>query len=328
MTTIAQLMQDAEDAAWALARLAKARVKAHQRKLKDGRTVAVKEHERKDLHPRDALRRAVVHAVVSHGHPMPFGDLAPRLPRKHRNVDPAELEDAVADLVERGLLSPTDATGTHFVPGYRTPDEPPPAPKTADSNAEMRFLYDTCKALADEWLGATHPEARRLLERAMMRVGMQPVGTVGERVAFDGRHHHDRSGSLFPGDEAHVHRPGWHLSRGVKSMPIEKMMVGPSAPTMDAPMGGGSEPAPSLDSRVRAAIRALTEFRGHFINIADVRARLGDAPREAVDAALVRLHEARVINMIPNEDLKTITDRDRASAIRLGSRDRHLLVID
>lgn len=45
---MAQFMQDAEDEVWALAALTKARVKAHQRKLKDGRTITVKEHERKD----------------------------------------------------------------------------------------------------------------------------------------------------------------------------------------------------------------------------------------------------------------------------------------
>lgn len=84
----------------------------------------------------------------------------------------------------------------------------------------------------------------------------------------------------------------------------------------------------NLDAQIRAAYRALCPFPKALVAIADVRERLGAAPRSAVDAALIRLHEARIANLIPNEDLKTITARDRSSAIRLGEYDRHLMVME
>lgn len=183
MRDIAQFMQDAEDEVWALAALTKARVKAHQRKLKDGRTITVKEHERKDR-----------------------GTPAPAAPSR------------------------------------------PPRPLLDDHADHLERMEREARAAGH------HGHADRL---AAVRAAMRPLD----------------------------------------------------------------------DNKVRAAVRALTEFSGHLVNIADVRDRLGDAPRTAVNDALVRLHEARVLSLIPNENLKTITDRDRASAIRLGETDRHLLVM-
>jgi hypothetical protein len=84
----------------------------------------------------------------------------------------------------------------------------------------------------------------------------------------------------------------------------------------------------SLEAQIREAYRAVCPFPGAWVSLADVRDRLAGAPREAVDAVLIRLFDARVANLMPNENLKTITARDRASAIRLGDRDRHILVLE
>lgn len=80
-----------------------------------------------------------------------------------------------------------------------------------------------------------------------------------------------------------------------------------------------------VDDRIRAAYASTAQFWGAWLDLADLRDKLTDLPRPAVDEALLRLHRAKAILLMPNDNLKTITERDRVAAIRIGERDRHYI---
>ncbi len=60
------------------------------------------------------------------------------------------------------------------------------------------------------WSRESDPDVRRGLARAMMSLGLRPLGEVDEVVSFDARHHVCDE-SLFPGDPARIVAPGWQL---------------------------------------------------------------------------------------------------------------------
>lgn len=95
-----------------------------------------------------------------------------------------------------------------------------------------------------------------------------------------------------------------------------------ATPPPRAPM----DPA-EVESQILRAYQRLRAFPGASVQLADVREQVPDASREELDAALMRLYQGRVVALIPNENLKTITPRDRASALRVGDRDRHIIVM-
>jgi hypothetical protein len=200
--------------------LAKARVKAHQRKLKDGRTVAVKEHRRKDAHPHDALRRAVLRTVVDHGRPMPIVDLTRRLPRKHRDVDPKVLEEVVGDMLGFGLLTP-HADGV--VPGYTPDPEPPPAPTPPPPNG-IEDETGLAMQLVLAWRDYPDPATRAALERLMLFSRMVRVGAQGEVVPFNGVQH-ATDDDLWPDDPAVIETPGWGVPNNGLVRVLERAKV-------------------------------------------------------------------------------------------------------
>jgi hypothetical protein len=86
-------------------------------------------------------------------------------------------------------------------------------------------------------------------------------------------------------------------------------------------------PAADVEGRVRAAYSALATAPSDWVSLTDVRARLSDLPRDAVDGALIRLERDPSVYIAPDEDQKALTDADRAAAIRIGGKDKHLLAI-
>lgn len=200
--------------------LAKARVKAHQRKLKDGRTVAVKEHQRKDAHPHDALRRAVMRTIVDYGRPLPLLDLSRHLPRKHRDVDPKVLEEVVGDMIGFGLLKP-QANGV--VPGSDTTPEPPPAPAPAPPNG-IEDPTGLAMQLVLAWRDYPDPQTRAALERLMLFSGMARVGAPGDVVPFNGIHHSTED-DLWPDDPAVIVTPGWGVPTDGRVRVLERAKV-------------------------------------------------------------------------------------------------------
>lgn len=292
--SIAQIMQDAETRSWELHKLVKARVKAHQRKLKDGRTITVKEHERKDR-----------------GTPAPAAPSGPPRPLLDEHADHLErMEREARAAGHHGHAERLAAVRAAMQEPVLTPEEGRVAFHRAFDAA--RFGNFNIVRLAE--LKRQPPFDRMSMERFHAIVHSMRGFNDGDfnLGIMDGRHHR-------PTPEEHA---AAIEERGERYHLLQRRGEAP------ADVRAAMRASPSLDTQVRAAIRALKQFPGHLINIADVRERLGNAPRGAVDDALKRLHDARVINLMPNENLKSITDRDRAAAIRLGETDRHLLVID
>ncbi|WP_163727376.1 hypothetical protein [Mycolicibacterium psychrotolerans] len=89
----------------------------------------------------------------------------------------------------------------------------------------------------------------------------------------------------------------------------------------------GEQTPASVEDRIRAVYTELAPRPGGWVPLRRLRAEL-DAPRDAVDAALVALHRTPGVSVIPEENQKTLTDEDRAAAVLIGDRPKHLIAID
>lgn len=84
---------------------------------------------------------------------------------------------------------------------------------------------------------------------------------------------------------------------------------------------------PSVEDRIRAIYTELAPRPGGWVPLRRLRAEL-DAPRDAVDAALAALHRTPGVSVIPEENQKQLTDEDRAAAVLIGDRPKHLIAIE
>lgn len=85
---------------------------------------------------------------------------------------------------------------------------------------------------------------------------------------------------------------------------------------------------PALADRIERAYRSLVRRSGDWAQLADLREHplLAEVPRKAVDEELRSLFEMpRDIHLVPNENRKTITDRDRAAALQVGSQHHNMI---
>lgn len=83
-----------------------------------------------------------------------------------------------------------------------------------------------------------------------------------------------------------------------------------------------------LTARVEAAYRALADRGGDFVKLRELRERLTDIPRSALDAALESMFTAGRVNLIPQSNQQALTAADRESALRVGGEDKHLISIE
>lgn len=88
--------------------------------------------------------------------------------------------------------------------------------------------------------------------------------------------------------------------------------------------GGGTDVA----ARIEAGYQALTPVPGEFVKLRELRLRLPDLPRPAVDAALTELYASQRVNLIPQSDQQALTDADRECALRVGGEYKHLISIE
>lgn len=86
------------------------------------------------------------------------------------------------------------------------------------------FELTKAKELVLSWNRADDPEVRAGLGRAMMALGLRPIGEVGESVAFSGRFHVSDE-SLFKGDPAEVVAPGWAVTDASGDRILQKAHV-------------------------------------------------------------------------------------------------------
>jgi hypothetical protein len=87
------------------------------------------------------------------------------------------------------------------------------------------------------------------------------------------------------------------------------------------------DPPASVDSRVRAAYGELTARPGGWVGLAALRTHLAAVSRIDLDAALLRLFGDPAVSFTPEENQKTLTDADRAAAVRIGNKDLHLIAM-
>lgn len=83
-----------------------------------------------------------------------------------------------------------------------------------------------------------------------------------------------------------------------------------------------------LTARVEAAYRALADRAGDFVKVRELRERLTDIPRSALDAALESMFTAGRVNLVPQSNQQALTAADRESALRIGGEHKHLISIE
>ncbi|MDZ4267505.1 MAG: hypothetical protein U1D00_17750 [Mycobacterium sp.] len=83
----------------------------------------------------------------------------------------------------------------------------------------------------------------------------------------------------------------------------------------------------STEDRIRDVYRRLAPRPGGWVSLTLLRAEL-EVPRADVDAALAALHRAPGVSVIPQEDQKVLTAEDRAAAVVIGDRPKHLIAIE
>jgi hypothetical protein len=89
----------------------------------------------------------------------------------------------------------------------------------------------------------------------------------------------------------------------------------------------GPETEQTTEERIRSAYDKLAPRPGGWVSLTRLRAELDD-PRAAVDSALVTLHRTPGVSVIPQEDQKVLTAEDRAAAVLIGDRPKHLIAIE
>ncbi|MCG5462338.1 hypothetical protein MED01_000439 [Micromonospora sp. MED01] len=102
------------------------------------------------------------------------------------------------------------------------------------------------------------------------------------------------------------------------------------APTATATTGAPAAApvsAVEVEALVRSAYRDLATAPGAWVGLADVRDRLADTDRAALDAALRAMVGREDVRIIPVANTKSLTARDRAAAVRIGNEDNHALAI-
>jgi hypothetical protein len=83
-----------------------------------------------------------------------------------------------------------------------------------------------------------------------------------------------------------------------------------------------------LTLRVSAAYQALAASPGELVNLRDLRERLADIPRSALDGALTAMFIAQRVSLIPQANRQALTAADRDSALRIGGEHKHLVSME
>lgn len=83
-----------------------------------------------------------------------------------------------------------------------------------------------------------------------------------------------------------------------------------------------------VDNRIRQAYKDLQRQPGDWVSLADVRDQLADVPRAEQDASLTRLAMTPGHHVIPWDNYKALSDRERSAALRIGGADSHHIRIE
>lgn len=85
----------------------------------------------------------------------------------------------------------------------------------------------------------------------------------------------------------------------------------------------------SLNSElILAAYTELAPTPGSWVQLRKLRGELRGYSKTEVDKLLLGLFRERDIQLIPEENQKSLTDADHKAAIRVGNEDRHLIAVE
>ena len=83
-----------------------------------------------------------------------------------------------------------------------------------------------------------------------------------------------------------------------------------------------------LEPRIRAAYATLAKDSYDWVRLADLRDLLDGASRADVDNVFVEMSRNRRAQFSATENPKALSDADRVAAVRIGTRDNHLIAIE
>ena len=89
----------------------------------------------------------------------------------------------------------------------------------------------------------------------------------------------------------------------------------------------GPNAAATVDQRIRDAYSELPKGPAGYVGLADLRDQLSDLPRADVDAALNRMSNEPGVHLTPVANRRSITQRDRDAALRIGEDDAMMFSI-
>jgi hypothetical protein len=85
---------------------------------------------------------------------------------------------------------------------------------------------------------------------------------------------------------------------------------------------------PDVEVLIRNAYRELAGAPGRWVGLADLREKLLGVSRAAVDGELERMASSPGVHIQAESNQKTLTEADRAAAVRFGGDERHMLMIE
>lgn len=203
-----------------------------------------------------------------------------------------------------------------------------PGELTGTERAVLLVLMARARPVPNSELAALGPALDKPGREKLNRLGLIDSERVGNRYVHE------------------LTDRGWRLCRELLDAPPPARATGPAKALQTILAGLGryletahlsladvfgettaSPDTPSVEDRIRAVYTELAPRPGGWVPLRRLRAEL-DAPRDAVDAALATLHRTPGVSVIPEENQKQLTDEDRAAAVLIGDRPKHLIAIE
>jgi hypothetical protein len=104
-------------------------------------------------------------------------------------------------------------------------------------------------------------------------------------------------------------------------------VFGTSPMVVEEPVPIASVAADTIEQSIRRAYRELARPPGSWVALADIRDRLGGLPKRDVDGVLRLMTRMAGVQIEEETNQKALTQRDRDAAVRIGTRDQHVLAI-
>ncbi|MER6824491.1 hypothetical protein ABT352_00680 [Streptosporangium sp. NPDC000563] len=146
----------------------------------------------------------------------------------------------------------------------------------------------------------------------------------------------DSSGDPAPAPAASSDDPApTTLADTLAEAPMTPASVNTPAETPTTPASADTPAAPpapvalDVEQRIRAAYRKLATEPGAWVSLTRLRPLLGEVPRATVDETLIRMNRmSNDVNIIPEANQKTLSQKDRDAAVTMGEQEKHLLKIE